>query len=161
MIELLLLAQTVTTAALALVTIKLRRELYPMIATAGPGFAGLVLFWIRSADVLVLKTPQFEAGKTVIKMRRITSEELILRYDLRIYDIPMDPTGRRFYKEWKAWMQGDRRYDCWVEKPRFSRLYNKAIDVVCFKKEEEKPPREVIRPPSRLRKRGTRLIKVY
>jgi hypothetical protein len=59
-------------------------------------------------------------------------------------------------------MSGDRRYECWVKKPRLlARLYNKAIDVVCFKKEEERRPRDVIRPPSRVRKRGKRLIEVY
>ena len=41
----LLAVQAITTAALALVTIKLRRELFPMIATAGPVDAG---FWLRS-----------------------------------------------------------------------------------------------------------------
>jgi len=159
MFELLLAAQTVATAALAFFVIKLRRELYPALATAGPVDAG---FWIRSIDVLVVETPQFAAAKTVIKIRWLLSEELSLRYSLRVYDVAMDPGGRIYYKEWKAWMSGDRRYECEVEKPGgLARLYNKAIDVVCFKKKEERRPRDVIRLPSRMRKRGKRIIEVY
>jgi hypothetical protein len=135
MIELLLAAQAATTAALAFFIITLRRELYPAIAAAGPTFAGL---WIRSVDVLVLVAPQFEAAKTVTRVRWGFTEELLLRYSLSVCDEAMRPTSRSFYKEWKEWLSGSRRYDCWVKKPRgLSRLYNKAIDVVCFNREEE------------------------
>jgi hypothetical protein len=158
MIEL-LAVQAITTAALAFFVIKLRRELFPMIATAGQPYAS---FWVRSVDVLVLAAPQFEAAKTVIRIRWLLSEELFLRYRFRVYDVAMDPSGRRFHREWKAWMSGDNRYDCKVKKPRgLSRIYTKAIDVVCFKKEEEKRPKEVIILPSRVRKRGKRIIEVY
>jgi len=134
MIEL-LAVQAITTAALAAVVIKLRRELYPMIATAGPTYAS---FWIRSVDVLVLRTPQFEVSKTVIRVRWLFSEELYLIHSLRVYDVAMDPSGRYFYKEWKEWMQGSSKYDCRVKKPRgLARLYSKAFDVVCFDREEE------------------------
>ena len=147
MIEL-LAVQAVTTLALAFFVIKLRRELYPMVATAGPAYAS---FWIRSVDVLVVETPQFEAAKTVIRVRWLFSEEIHLKYSLRVYDVAMDPSGRYFYKEWKAWMQGDDRYKCEVEKPRgLSRLYNKSIDVFCKEKE---PPKEVMILPSKVRKR--------
>jgi hypothetical protein len=135
MIELLLAAQTIATAALAFFVIMLRRELWPMTAAAGPTFAS---FWIRSVEVLVLAAPQFEVSKTVIKIRWAFTEELFLRYRFRVYDVAMRPGSRYFYKEWREWMQGSRKYDCWVEKPRgLSRLYNKAIDVVCFDREEE------------------------
>jgi len=147
MIEL-LAVQAVTTLALAAVVILLRRQLYPMIATAGPVDAG---FWIRSINVLVVKTPQLEAAKTAIRVRLLFTEELHLTHSLRIYDVAMDPSGRYFYKEWKAWMQGDDRYRCEVEKPRgLARLYTKAIDVFCKEKE---PPKEVVILPSRWRKR--------
>ena len=160
MIELLLLVQAITTAALAFYVVTLRRELYPALATAGP--VEDVGFWIRSADVLVLVTPQFEASKTAIRLRWLTREELFLRHRFIVYDVPMHYTSRRFYKQWREWMQGSTKYDCWVKKPRgLARLYNKAIDVVCFKKEEEKPPKDVIILPSRMRKRGKRIIKVY
>jgi len=147
MIEL-LAVQAVTTLALAFFVIKLRRELYPMIATAGPVHAG---FWIRSIDVLVLATPQLEAAKTVIKIRRLLEEELFLKYSLKFYDVAMHPTSQHHYRMWKAWMQGDDRYKCEVEKPRgLSRLYNKAVEVFCREKE---PPKEVIILPSKVRKR--------
>jgi len=134
MIEL-LAVQAVTTAALAFFVIKLRRELFPMIATAGPTYAS---FWIRSVDVLVLRTPQFEVSKTVIRVRWLFSEELYLIHSLRVYDVAMVPSGRHFYKEWKEWMQGSSKYDCKVKKPRgLARLYSKAFDVVCFDREEE------------------------
>ena len=134
MIEL-LVVQAITTAALAFFVIKLRRELYPMVAGAGPVHAG---FWIRSIDVLVLATPQLEAAKTVIKIRRLLEEELFLKYSLKFYDVAMYPTSQRYYSMWKAWMQGDAKYDCRVKKPRgLARLYNKAIDVFCFDREEE------------------------
>jgi hypothetical protein len=140
MIELLLI-QTAATLALAFFVIMLRRELYPMIATAGPAddvLTPLARLWIRSVDVLVVETPQLMVSRTIIKIRRATSEELFLRYRIRVYDIPMSPRRRDFYKEWKAWMQGDSRYDCWVEKPRgLARLYSKAFDVVCFDREEK------------------------
>jgi len=140
MIELLAI-QTITTAALAFFVIKLRRELYPMVATAGPGFENLPLFWIRSIDVLVLEAPQFEASKTVTRVRWLLEEELYLRYRFRVYDVAIHPYRRYYYKMWKAWMQGDDRYECRVKKPRgLSRLYNKAIDVICKEKE---PPKEV------------------
>jgi hypothetical protein len=135
MIELLLAAQAVATAALAFFIITLRRELWPMIAAAGPTFAG---FWIRSVDVLVLAAPQFEAAKTVTRVRWGFTEELLLRYSLSVCDEAMDPGSRHHYVTWKAWMSGDSRYECKVRKPRgLSKLYNKAIHVFCFNKEEE------------------------
>jgi len=156
----LLLVQAITTAALAFYVVTLRRELYPALATAGP--VEHVGFWIRSADVLVLVTPQFEASKTAIRLRWLTREELFLRHRFIVYDVPMHHTSRHFYKEWREWMQGSTKYDCRVKKPRgLARLYNKAIEIVCFKKEEEKPPKDVIILPSRMRKRGKRIIKVY
>jgi hypothetical protein len=158
MIELLLLVQTITTAVLAALVVKLRRELYPTFATAGSVDVG---FWIRGSNVLIVAGPQFEVSKTVIRTRWLTSEELFLKYSIRVYDVAMKPT-RTFYKEWKAWLGGDRRYDCRVKKPRgLARLYSKAIDVVCFEREEEKPPKDVIIPPKWIRKRGKRIIKVY
>jgi hypothetical protein len=153
MIEL-LAVQAITTAALAFFVIKLRRELYPMIATAGQPYAS---FWVRSVDVLVLKAPQFEAAKTVIRVRWLFSEELYLIHSLRFYDVAMDPLGRYFYKEWREWMQGSSKYDCRVKKPRgLSRLYTKAIDVFC---KEKKPPKEVVILPSRWRKRRYKQFK--
>jgi len=135
MIELLAI-QAITTAALAAVVIKLRRELWPAVATAGPVDAG---FWIRSVDVLVLAAPQFEAAKTVLRVRWLLTEELFLIHSLRVYDVAMYPSDRSFYKRWKAWLSGDNRYRCLVEKPRgLSRLYNKAIDVVCYDMENER-----------------------
>jgi hypothetical protein len=149
MIEL-LAVQAVTTAALAFFVIKLRRELYPMTAAAGPTYAS---FWIRSVDVLVVETPQLKAAKTVIRVRWLFSEELYLIHRLRVYDVALHPYRRHHYVRWKAWMQGDGRYKCEVEKPRgLARLYNKAIDVFCreVKKDEKK---EVVILPSRWRKR--------
>jgi hypothetical protein len=140
--------------ALAFFVIKLRRELYPMIATAGPTYAS---FWIRSVDVLVVETPQFEASKVVIKVRWLFSEEIHMTYSFRVYDVAMHPYRRHHYVRWKAWMQGDDRYKCEVEKPRgLSRLYNKAIDVFCKEKE---PPKEVVILPSRWRKRRYKQFK--
>ncbi len=134
MIEL-LAVQVATTAALAFFVIKLRRELWPMIAAAGQPYTS---FWVRSVDVLVLRAPQFEAAKTVIRVRWLFSEELHLTHSLRVYDVAMNPSGRYFYKEWREWMQGSRKYDCRVKKPRgLARLYSKAFDVVCFDREEE------------------------
>jgi hypothetical protein len=148
MIEL-LAVQAVTTAALAAVVILLRRQLYPMIATAGPTYAS---FWIRSVDVLVLRTPQFEAAKTVIRVRWLFSEEIHMTYSFRVYDVAMHPYRRHHYVRWKAWMQGDDRYKCEVEKPRgLSKLYNKAIDVFCKEKKEEK--KDVVIVPTRRRRR--------
>ena len=147
MIEL-LAVQAVTTLALAFFVIRLRRELWPMIAATGQPYAS---FWVRSVDVLVLKAPQFEAAKTVIRVRWLFTEELYLIHSLRFYDVAMDPLGRYFYKEWREWMQGSSKYDCRVKKPRgLSRLYNKAIDVFC---KEKKPSKEVVILPSRWRKR--------
>jgi len=147
MIEL-LLVQTITNLALAAVVIKLRRELWPMIAGAGPVSAG---FWLRSVDVLAVQAPQFDVAKTVIKVRWLFSEELHLTYKFRVYDIAMDPVSRLFYKEWREWVGGSTKYDCRVKKPRgLSRLYSKAIDVFC---KEKKPPKEVVILPSRWRKR--------
>jgi len=147
MIEL-LAVQAITTAALAFFVIKLRRELYPMIAAAGQPYAS---FWVRSVDVLVLTAPQFEAAKTAVRVRLLFTEELHLTYSLRIYDVAMDSSSRVFYKEWRAWMQGDDRYVCEVERPRgLARIYTKAIDVFC---KEKKPPKEVVVLPSRWRKR--------
>ena len=147
MIEL-LVVQAITTAALAFFVIKLRRELFPMIATAGPTYAS---FWIRSVDVLVVETPQFEAAKTVIRVRWLFTEELYLIHSLRVYDVAMHPYRRHHYVRWKAWLNGDDRYRCEVEKPRgLARLYTKAIDVFCKEKE---PPKEVVILPSRWRKR--------
>jgi hypothetical protein len=94
MIEL-LLVQTITTLALAFFVIKLRRELYPMIAGAGPTYAS---FWIRSVDVLVVEAPQFEVSKTVIRVRWLFSEELFLIHSLKVYDVAMRPSSRVFYR---------------------------------------------------------------
>jgi hypothetical protein len=150
MIEL-LLVQTITNLALAAVVIKLRRELYPMIAGADPPGSGGVGFWIRSIDVLLMEMPLLMVAKSVTRVRWLFSEELHLTYRLRVYDVAMRPSSRVFYKEWRAWMQGDDRYKCEVEKPRgLSRLYNKAIDVFCKEKE---PPKEVMILPSKVRKR--------
>jgi hypothetical protein len=149
MIEL-LLVQAITNLALAFFVIKLRRELYPMIAAAGPTYAS---FWIRSVDVLVVEAPQFEASKVVTKVRWLFSEEIHMTYSFRVYDVAMHPHSRHHYVRWKAWMQGDDRYECEVEKPRgLARLYTKAIDVFCREKKEE-PPKEVVILPSRWRKR--------
>jgi hypothetical protein len=135
MIEL-LAVQAITTAALAFFVIKLRRELWPMLATAGPEDVG---FWIRSVDVMVLTAPQFEAAKTVFKVRWLLTEELFLIHSFRVYDVAMRPSGRNFYKRWKAWLSGDDRYRCVVDKPRLlARLYTKAIDVVCYDMENER-----------------------
>jgi hypothetical protein len=153
MIEL-LAVQAVTTLALAFFVIKLRRELFPMIATAGQPYAS---FWIRSVDVLVVEAPQFEAAKTVIRVRWLFTEELYLIHSLRVYDVAMHPLRRHHYVRWKAWMQGDGRYKCEVEKPRgLARLYTKAIDVFC---KEKKPPKEVVILPSRWRKRRYKQFK--
>jgi hypothetical protein len=152
MIEL-LAVQAVTTLALAAVVIKLRRELWPMIAGADPPGSGGVGFWIRSIDVLLVEMPLLRVAKSVTRVRWLFSEELHLTYRLRVYDVAMRPSSRVFYKEWKAWMQGDDRYKCEVEKPRgLSRIYSKAIDVFCreVKKDEKK---EVVILPSRWRKR--------
>jgi len=147
MIEL-LAVQAITNLALAFFVIKLRRELYPMVAAAGQPYAS---FWIRSVDVLVVEAPQFEAAKTVIRVRWLFSEELHLTYSFRVYDVAMHPYRRHHYVRWRAWMQGDDRYRCEVEKPRgLARLYTKAIDVFCKEKE---PPKEVVILPSRWRKR--------
>jgi hypothetical protein len=142
MIELLLAAQTVATAALAVLIIMMRRELYPMLAAAGPTdrlLTPLMRLWIRSIDVLVLRTPQFEASKTVHRMRWAFTEELYLNYSIRVYDVAIVPTRRKFYKRWKAWLSGDDRYRCVVKKPRgLSKLYNKAISVACYDMQDER-----------------------
>jgi hypothetical protein len=153
-IELLLAAQTIATAALAYFTIKLRRELHPAIATAGPEDAG---FWIRSIDVLVLAAPQFETAKVVTRVRWLFTEEIYLRRRFRVYDIAMDPRSRYYYKMWKAWLGGDNRYRCLEERPRgLARLYNKAIDVTCYDMEDEKDRRywSVVESWLRSQKRG-------
>jgi len=67
--------------------------------------------------------------------------------------VAMHPHRRHHYVRWRAWMQGDDRYKCEVEKPRgLSRIYSKAIDVFCreVKKDEKK---EVLILPSKVRKR--------
>ncbi len=165
MIELLLAVQTITNLVLAFFVIKLRRELWPMTATAGPAdevLTPLMHIWIRSVNVLVLAAPQFEVSKSVFKTRWLFSEELYLRYRFRVYDVAMRPISRYFYKEWREWMQGSRKYDCWVKKPRgLARLYNKAIDVVCFDREkEERKFREEVQKylstPTKYRKRRRR-----
>jgi hypothetical protein len=142
MIELLLAAQTVATAALAFFVIMLRRELYPMLATAGPSdqlLTPLMRLWVRNVNVLVVETPQFEVSKTVTRIRWASTEELFLKYSFRVYRVAMVPLDRGFYKRWKAWLSGDDRYRCVVEKPRWlSRLYNKAIDVVCYDMQDER-----------------------
>jgi hypothetical protein len=151
MIEL-LAVQAITTAALAFFVIKLRRELWPMITAAQPMVQGG--FWLRSVDVLVLDAPQFEMAKVVTKVRWLFTEELFLRRRFRVYDVAMDPLRRHHYARWKAWMSGDSRYVCEVEKPRgLARLYNRAIDVFCKEKKEEKPQEEVLILPSKVRKR--------
>ena len=153
MIEL-LAVQAVTTLALAAVVILLRRQLYPMIATAGQPYAS---FWIRSVDVLVLAAPQFETAKTVIRIRKLFTEELYLRYRFRVYDVAMLPGTRHHYVRWKAWLNGDDRYRCEVEKPRgLARLYTKAIDVFCKEKKEE-PQKDVVIVPTRRRRRKCNL----
>jgi len=154
MIEL-LAVQAITTAALAFFVIKLRRELWPAIATAGPENLG---FWIRSVDVMVLAAPQFEVSKTVIRVRWLLSEELFLIHSLRFYNVAIRPSNRGFYKQWKAWLSGDSRYRCVVEKPRgLARIYSKAIEVVCYDMEDERDRRfwEVIEIMRRGRKRKT------
>jgi hypothetical protein len=147
MIEL-LAVQAITTAALAFFVIKLRRELWPVVATAGPAYAS---FWVRSVDVLVLAGPQFEIGKSVVRVRWAFTEELFLRHRLRVYDVAMHPHCHHHYAMWRAWLNGDSRYECEVEKPRgLARLYTKAIDVFCKEKE---PPKEVEIIPTWARKR--------
>jgi len=156
MIEL-LAVQAITTAALTFFVIKLRRELWPMIAGADPPGSGGVGFWIRSINVLLVETPLLRAAKTVIRIRWLFSEEIHLIYRLRVYDVAMHPYRRHHYVRWKAWLSGDDRYRCEVEKPHgMSRLYNKAIDVFCKEKE---PPKEVVILPSRWRKRRYRQSK--
>ncbi len=149
MIEL-LAVQAITTLALAFFVIKLRRELWPMFTVAKSGEIG---FWVRSADVLGVVMPQFEAAKVVIRVRWLFSEEIHMSYSFRVYDVAIHPYRRHHYARWKAWMQGDDRYVCKVEKPRgLARLYTKAIDVFCKEKKEE-PPKEAVILPSRVRKR--------
>ena len=158
MIEL-LAVQAITNLALAFLVIKLRRELWPMIAGADPPGSGGVGFWIRSINVLLVEMPLLRVAKTVIRVRLLFSEEIHLIYRFRVYDVAMHPSSRVFYKEWRAWMQGDARYDCRVKKPRgLSKLYTKAIRVVCFDKEEERKLREALaRVPRRRRyKRWTK-----
>jgi hypothetical protein len=153
MIEL-LAVQAITTAALAAVVIKLRRELWPMIAGAGSEDVG---FWVRSSSVLLVETPLLKAAKTAIRIRWLFSEELHLIHRLRVYDVAMHPYRRHHYVRWKAWLNGDDRYRCEVEKPRgLARLYTKAIDVFCKEKE---PPKEVVILPSRWRKRRYKQFK--
>jgi hypothetical protein len=148
MIEL-LAVQAITTAALAFFVIKLRRELWPMFTVAKSGEIG---FWVRLADVLGVVMPQFEAAKVVIRVRWLFSEEIHMSYSFRVYDVAMDPLHRHHYVRWKAWMRGDDRYRCEVEKPRgLARLYTKAIDVFCKEKKDEK--KEVVILPSKWRKR--------
>jgi len=137
----LLLVQTITNLALAAVVILLRRQLYPMIATAGQPYAS---FWVRSVDVMVVKTSQFEAAKVVTRVRLLFTEEIHMTYRFRVYDVAMDPISRKFYKRWREWMRGNARYYCLVEKPRgLARLCNKAIEVVCYDKENEESRRRL------------------
>jgi len=153
-IELLLAAQAAVTAVLAAAVIKLRKELYPMLATAGP--VEDVGFWIRSVDVLVVETPQIAASKTVIRIRWLLSEEIYLIHRLRLYDVAMEPGSRDSYRVWKAWISGDSRYRCLVKEPRgLARLYNKAIYVLCFDMENERHRMywDVIEIGRRMRKR--------
>ncbi len=156
MIELLLAVQTIATAALAVFVIILRRELYPAIATAGPAdqvLTPLLRVFIRSMNVLVVETPQFEVSFTVTRVRWLLSEELFLKYSIRVYDVAMYPVYRHHYVRWKAWLNGDDRYVCEVERPRgLARIYSKAIDIFCKEKKEE-PPKEAMRLPSWVRKR--------
>jgi hypothetical protein len=113
-------------------------------------------FWIRSINVLVVETPQFEAAKTVIRVRWLFTKELYLIHSFRVYDVAMHPYRRHHYVRWKAWMQGDDRYRCEVEKPRgLARLYTKAIDVFCKEKKEEK--KDVVIVPTRRRRRKCNL----
>ena len=85
-----------------------------------------------------METPQFEAAKTVIRVRWLFTEEIFLIYSFRVYDVAMDPLSRVFYKEWREWLRGNSKYDCNVKKPRrLSRLYSKAVRVVCFDREEK------------------------
>lgn len=155
MIEL-LAVQAVTTVALAAVVIKLRRELYPMIAGADPPGSGGVGFWIRSIDVLLVETPLLRVAKSVTRVRWLFSEELHLTYRFRVYDVAMHPSSRHHYVRWKAWLSGDDRHRCEVEKPRgLSKLYNKAIDVFCKEKKEEK--KDVVIVPTRRRRRKCNL----
>jgi hypothetical protein len=87
----------------------------------------------------------------VVRVRWLLTEELFLIHRLRVYDVAMHPSSQHHYARWKAWMQGDTKYDCRVKKPRgLSKLYNKAIDVFCKEKE---PPKEVMILPSKVRKR--------
>jgi len=149
MIEL-LAVQAITNLALAFFVIKLRRELWPMFTVAKSGEVG---FWVRSADVLEVATPQFEVAKVVIRVRWLFSEEIHMKYSLKVYDVAIHPDARHHYVRWKAWLSGDDRYRCEVETPRgLSRIYSKAIDVFCreVKKDEKK---EVVILPSRWRKR--------
>ena len=133
MIEL-LAVQAVTTLALAAVVIKLRRELYPTVATAGPENLG---FWIRSVDVMALSGPQFDVDKIVVRMRWLLTEEIYLIHRLRVYDVAF--VNRGFYKQWKAWLNGNDRYRCVEKKPRgLARIYSKAIEVVCYDMENER-----------------------
>ncbi len=159
MIELLLFVQAITTAALAFFVIKLRRELWPMIATAGPTdvmLTPLMRIWIRSVEVLVLAAPQFETSKSVFRVRRLLSEELHLRYRFRVYDVAMYPRHRHHYVRWKAWLNGDDRYKCEIKKPRgLARIYTKAIDVFCLEVEKDEK-KEVVILPSWVRKRRYR-----
>jgi hypothetical protein len=163
MIEL-LLVQTITTAVLAALVIKLRRELYPMLATAGSADDVLtpLMRQLMRHNALIVKSPQLLVSRSIIRMRQTTSEELFLRYRVRVYNTPIDPGYRYFYKEWKEWKSGSNKYDCRVKEPRgLARLYNKAIKIICTEKKEEKRPREIIIPPKRMRRRGIRVIEIY
>jgi len=151
----LLIVQTITTLALAAFVIKLRRELWPMIAGAGSEEIG---FWVRSSSVLLIITPQIRAAKTVIKVRWLFTEEIHLIHSLEISDVAMEPTSRVFYTMWKEWMMGSDKYRCKVEKPRgLARLYTKAIDVVCFEqKDAEQKEVKWVPMPTKYRKRRRR-----
>jgi hypothetical protein len=161
MIEL-FLVQAVTNLALAAVVIKLRRELFPMIAAAGQPYAS---FWIRSVDVLVLRTPQLEAAKVVTRVRLLFTEEIHMTYRFRVYDVAMAPISRKFYKRWREWMGGNARYYCLVEKPRgLARLHNRAIEVVCYDKENEESRRRLeillaLKPKPKRRRAALQLFK--
>jgi hypothetical protein len=101
--------------------------------------------------------PQFDVDKIVVRVRWSFTEELFLIHKLRFYDVAIRPVNRGFYKQWKAWLNGDSRYRCVVKRPRgLARIYSKAIKVVCYDMENERDRRlwEVIEIASR---RGRKL----
>jgi len=132
MIELLAI-QTATTLALAVAVFKLRRELWPLMATAGRP----VDKEFATHDVLIIRTPQFEIAKDVGRFRYVTKDELWLRLTVKIYYEPIDPYSRMYYTEWREWLRGGPKYCCKVKRPRgLERLYSKAVEIVCFEREQ-------------------------